>query len=134
VGDAQTLPFADATFDAAFCVNLLEHVPDPKAVANEVARVLSPGGVFVVITPAGDYEGLLDTIERLHLKLPEGPHRFLRLTELATLNTADFETVAAKRFLAFPAGPSALVRVTDTIAAPFHFGLFMYAIMRRKVN
>ena len=131
-GDAQRLPFADAAFDAAFCVNLLEHVPSPETVATEVARVLRPGGVLVAITPAGDCEGLLDFIERVHLKLPEGPHRFLRLQELAALAADDFDIVESTRFLAFPAGPPAWVQAVDALCAPLGFGLFMYAVLRRK--
>jgi SAM-dependent methyltransferase len=43
VGDGMNLPFADATFDGVFCSNLLEHVPDPMAVVDEIARVCKPG-------------------------------------------------------------------------------------------
>jgi SAM-dependent methyltransferase len=50
VADVQTLPFADAEFDAAVAAWMLYHVPDlPRAIA-ELARVLRPGGVLVAIT------------------------------------------------------------------------------------
>jgi len=44
-----TLPFRDASFDAATCVLVLEHVPDISGVCTEVARVLVPGGLFVLL-------------------------------------------------------------------------------------
>lgn len=44
VGDGMRLPFPDAGFDGVFCSNLLEHVPDPMRVIDEIARVLRPGG------------------------------------------------------------------------------------------
>jgi SAM-dependent methyltransferase len=44
VGDGRRVPFADATFDAVLCSNMLEHTPDPLAVLDEIARVLRPGG------------------------------------------------------------------------------------------
>jgi SAM-dependent methyltransferase len=43
------LPFADGTFDAAVFIWVLEHVPDPQAVLNEVVRCLRPGGRVVAI-------------------------------------------------------------------------------------
>lgn len=49
-GDATTLPFAGASFDAVFCNSLLEHVPAWERVVTEAARVLRPGGVFVMYT------------------------------------------------------------------------------------
>jgi SAM-dependent methyltransferase len=55
VGDAQTLPFADETFDCAVAAWMLYHVPDvPRAIA-EIARVLSPGGRLVAVTNGVDH-------------------------------------------------------------------------------
>jgi SAM-dependent methyltransferase len=42
------LPFADATFDIAYSSNVLEHVPDPWALADEMVRVVRPGGTAVI--------------------------------------------------------------------------------------
>jgi SAM-dependent methyltransferase len=50
-GDGRTLPFADGAFDAVVAVSALEFVDDLDGVCAEVARVLRPGSVFVVVTP-----------------------------------------------------------------------------------
>lgn len=50
-GDARALPFADASFDFAYAIGVLHHLPGRHAQADayrEVARVLKPGGVFLV--------------------------------------------------------------------------------------
>jgi ubiquinone/menaquinone biosynthesis C-methylase UbiE len=47
-GDARELPYADATFDAAYLVAVLGEVPDPDAALRELARILKPGGRLVV--------------------------------------------------------------------------------------
>ena len=47
-GDSVSLPVADASFDAALCVQVLEYVPDPTVAMAEMHRALRPGGRVVV--------------------------------------------------------------------------------------
>lgn len=49
--DACRLPFADDSFDVVFARGLLHHLPDPRAGAREMARVLRPGGAALVLDP-----------------------------------------------------------------------------------
>ncbi len=44
-------PFGDATFDVVFSKDSLLHIADKRALAEEIHRVLGPGGVFA----AGDW-------------------------------------------------------------------------------
>lgn len=53
-GDAQTLPFADACFDVVMARHMLYHVPDIEGAVAEAARVLCPGGTFLVTTNGAD--------------------------------------------------------------------------------
>jgi len=50
-GDAENLPFADASFDGVLLGGLVHHFPDPSRCAAEVYRVLRPGGRFVAFDP-----------------------------------------------------------------------------------
>jgi len=43
-GEAEALPFADASFDALTFTYLLRYVEDPAATVRELARVVRPGG------------------------------------------------------------------------------------------
>ncbi len=43
-GQAEQLPFADASFDAVTFTYLLRYVDDPAATVGELARVVRPGG------------------------------------------------------------------------------------------
>ncbi|KAF0208327.1 MAG: methyltransferase domain-containing protein [Actinomycetota bacterium] len=48
LGDAEALPFPDASFDLVTCRIAAHHFPDVQAFADAVARVLRPGGRFVL--------------------------------------------------------------------------------------
>ena len=54
-GDAQHLPFEDATLDHVVCSEVLEHVPDDARVVRELARVLKPGGRLVLTVPSAAF-------------------------------------------------------------------------------
>jgi SAM-dependent methyltransferase len=61
VASIDALPFADGAVELAVCVNVLPHVHDLAAAAAELARVLAPGGAFLIgtihpIAHAGTYD------------------------------------------------------------------------------
>ena len=47
-GDAGRLPVADDAVDAVLVVDAFHHLPAQAAAIDEAARVLAPGGVFVI--------------------------------------------------------------------------------------
>ena len=49
-GLAESLPYADGSFSAIVCLDVLEHVNDLAATLHEIARVLAPGGIFIFDT------------------------------------------------------------------------------------
>ncbi len=68
------LPFPDAGFDAATCCVSVDYLTDPVAVFREVARVLRPGGVFVVTFsnrcfPTKAVRGWLHSDDEQHLQI-----------------------------------------------------------------
>ena len=47
----ESLPFANDSFDAVLCYDVLEHVEDPERTLAEVYRVLKPAGLFLTVFP-----------------------------------------------------------------------------------
>ena len=52
LGDVGRLPYAGESFDVVLLVDVVEHVRDRRAMGAEVMRVLKPGGVCFITTPA----------------------------------------------------------------------------------
>lgn len=66
--DGRLMPFDDAAFECALCIEVLEHSEDPQLLISEMARVLQPGGVLLLTVPWS---------ARQH-HLPHDYHRFTR--------------------------------------------------------
>ncbi len=92
LGDAHWLPFADESIDAVFSNAVLEHVQRPWRVADEIYRILRPGGrVFInvpflnVIHDAHDYfrftdkglEVLFSRFRKIRSGVSGGPSSFV---------------------------------------------------------
>lgn len=61
MGSGMALPIRDAAADVCYSSNVLEHVPDPWTMAEEMLRVTRPGGVVylsftVWLSPWGGHE------------------------------------------------------------------------------
>ena len=81
--DAQRIPLASMTFDGVVALDVLEHLPDPRAAVEEVVRVLRPGGLAFLTTPNPRWAFPMWLAEKLGMKVEEGPHRYLLVERLA---------------------------------------------------
>ena len=75
-GDAQNLPFPDASFDRVFSTCLLHHVDDVLAVLLEARRVTVQGGEIAFIIPTDP--GVLNQIVKRLVSYP----KLRKLTEI----------------------------------------------------
>ena len=67
---SQQLPFPNSSFDTVLLSDVLEHVPAPEKLWQEIARVLTPGGHLLMNVPF---------IYGVH----EAPHDYARFTNFA---------------------------------------------------
>ena len=82
VADVEATPFRDRTFDLAICLDVAEHLPSLRVI-GEAYRILTDDGDFQLSTADPKYDFLLEILERLKLKLPEGPHAWRNPAEIA---------------------------------------------------
>jgi len=54
VGDAESIPFDNDSFDVVLCSGMLHHLPRLDVALTEIGRVLKPGGLLVAREPNDD--------------------------------------------------------------------------------
>lgn len=54
--DLQKLTFPANTFDLFISLDVMEHIPDPKAAIHEIWRTLKPGGYMLCTWPVRKYQ------------------------------------------------------------------------------
>jgi 2-polyprenyl-6-hydroxyphenyl methylase / 3-demethylubiquinone-9 3-methyltransferase len=134
VGVGEALPYGDASFDAAVCVDVLEHVADLNKVLAEVARVLRPGGLFLFDTINRNLLARLATItvaEDLLRLLPRGTHdpaMFIKPAELRTAMQGAGLVPGAVTGL----GPRGINRRFDLTFGPLPMTAILYMGIARK--
>ncbi len=111
-GDALAMPFADASFDGAYSMNVSMNIADKAGFYKEIHRVLRPGAWLVLIEIAQGPNGSLDyptpwaqTAESSFLVTPSETGEVLEASGFTDLKTRD----TAKESLAFGARSRAMV-------------------------
>lgn len=82
--DGRSMPLGDRGFDAALCVEVMEHAVSPELLLAEIARVLRPQGRLILTVPW--------SARRHHV--PHDYHRFTRERLQILLSAAGFVNVA----------------------------------------
>ncbi|MBD2857413.1 class I SAM-dependent methyltransferase [Spongiibacter sp. KMU-158] len=80
--DALNLPFADNSFDKVICSEVLEHIPDYRAVLVEIERILKPGGLFCASVPRAWPEQICWALSREYHEVEGGHLRIFKAAKL----------------------------------------------------
>ena len=134
VAVGERMPLGSAQFDGIFSINVLEHVTDLESVLSESARILDDEGLWLAVTPNGNWEQLLDLAEAWSLKIPEGPHQFLTTRKLREAVGCHLEVMEHRTMLVLPAGPPALTPLVDSfsLCSVWGAGFFQYLVARKN--
>lgn len=86
--DGKTIPIVNDTFDSAILIEVLEHVPYPEIVLNEIHRVLKKGGHLVITVPF---------LWNLH-DVPNDEYRYTPYALKRILENCNFEIIEMESF------------------------------------
>jgi len=81
LADVESPPFRNECLDLVLCLDVVEHLPSLKVV-EEAYRILARKGVLLLGTADRKYRLALAALEKLGLKLPEGPHKWRSREEI----------------------------------------------------
>lgn len=51
--DENVLPLDDKSMDCIYSISVIEHIPDPAKIVDEIWRILKPGGILVLTLDVG---------------------------------------------------------------------------------
>lgn len=94
-GDFENLPYEDESFDFVWSQDAILHSGNRERVLQEVARVLKPGGLFVMTDPMQDDHAPTDQLQpiydRIHLESLGSPGFYQQAAEKNGLEFVEFE-------------------------------------------
>jgi 2-polyprenyl-3-methyl-5-hydroxy-6-metoxy-1,4-benzoquinol methylase len=124
------------TLDAVISADMLEHADEWRAAVTAMVEVCRPGGVIALSTPNPTWALPLWVLEKARLKMPEGPHRFVRARHVsAHLRNLGCVQASCRTHLLLPmhlrgAGP-ALNRIAARVPMLDRLGVIQIITARR---
>jgi ubiquinone/menaquinone biosynthesis C-methylase UbiE len=133
-GNALAMPFADASFDGAYSMNVSMNIADKAGLYREIRRVLKPGAWFVLAEIAQGPAGppsyptpWARTAETSFLATPEATHAALAAAGFTVVQSRDTAAEAA----AFTARARAMIARGEK--PPFHAVYLIHGDLAREM-
>ncbi|MBE9532040.1 MAG: methyltransferase domain-containing protein [Proteobacteria bacterium] len=90
------LDFPDDSFDNVSMIAVIEHLEEPKRIVKEIARILKPGGHFIVTTPLEKGEWIMKLLKK---DISEIHEEYYGPSEMRSLVEGSLELKVFRKFL-----------------------------------
>ena len=84
VSEVENLPLNNP-YDYVLMIDLLDHIHDIWDVLKGLETVVRDGSLLCIATINPVWQPIFDIAEKFHLKMPEGPHNFVRTDDIVNL-------------------------------------------------
>ncbi|HVM01432.1 MAG TPA: class I SAM-dependent methyltransferase [Acidimicrobiales bacterium] len=123
-GAVEEVGYPEGHFDVVICSEVLEHVPNPRGMAEEIARILRPGGLLWATTPHG--RGLSSKVLRLQWNVMCPPEHLQLFSVRGLRHLLTACALAPVRFVTENANPFEMVNEVRTraggrVSTPYGF-------------
>jgi SAM-dependent methyltransferase len=124
VGDIEDMNMIDKdAYDSAICLDVLEHVPNPKQAIKEMHRILKPSGILLISVPH---------LSRLHF-IPYDYFRFTLYGLTHLLRSIGFDVIeiqAKGGILCFLGHQMAIIIIASSWGLPFLIRQIVFSIVK----
>ena len=118
ISPLEAASFDTASIDVVHCSHLIEHLAEPEVFVEEVARILKPGGIFIIVTP--DISGFQARLFGAQWRSAIADHMYLfskkTLSDLMLKSGFKIQNTASWGGLAAGTAPRWLKRMADSLA------------------
>lgn len=132
-GSGLALPIASGAVDIALSSNVLEHVPDPEAMAEEMVRITRPGGlIYLSWTPWLSPWGGHETAPWHYLGGRRAADRYARSHGHRPKNDfgSSLYACSVARMMRWARGQAAQGAITDLVVLPRYHPSWAHWVMR----
>lgn len=95
VADALNLPFRDSAFDCVIASEVIEHIPEPNRLLEELYRVTKSGGILIITTP---YREKIRYSLCIHCNLPTPMNAHLHSFDESKIERLIYDTIHQVQF------------------------------------
>lgn len=119
----RALPYelfdSKAVFDYIVLVDVIEHLESADELFRKL-KTLSSSGTQIILTMANPlWEPILQVLEKLKMKMDEGPHNRISQKQLIlSAEASGFELLKLKKFLLYPKNTPVLSWLFNQVLAP----------------
>lgn len=133
---AEAERFSDQRrFEVVIVPDVIEHLYDPAQALAAMTSLMEPQGVLIISMANQSWEPILDVLEKLRLKMPEGPHTWISAQNLAAMITANNLEISEQGYRCLI--PARIPLIADLCNARFYrrrwlarLGLIYYVVAR----
>ena len=134
--DVQTLKLNE-NFDYIFMVDVIEHLSNIKKSLFNISSMMNKKTMFINLMANPKWELIFLAAEKLHLKMPEGPHKRITYSEIEQiLNESGLEVVDHGYSTLMPVYIPGITNIVNTYFEPRMKGYscIEYFSARRRKN
>lgn len=113
-------------FDYIIMIDVIEHLANPEQTFKDLAKTANKKTILIISFVSSKWEPILDFLEKIKFKMPEGPHQRITTNNLLiTANKNKLTLIEAKTIAPLPGSLSIIKQILEKLnLGPISFLVF----------